>query len=119
MSEIQRRSFLRYTASGLGLSGLLQSLGPLSADEIKIDRGIARFSSEIEPLVEFLESTPRDEIIAKTAVRVQNGLSYRELLAALFVSRSSQRSTEAVGRIQVPRRPRGELGAFGQHQWIG
>lgn len=86
MSEIQRRSFLRYTASSLGLSGLLQSLGPLSADEIKIDRGIARFSSEIEPLVEFLESTPRDEIIAKTAKRVQNGLSYRELLAALLLA---------------------------------
>ena len=86
MNEIQRRNFLRYSAGSLGLTSLVQSLGPLSANEINLGSGIARFSSEIEPLVEFLESTPREHIIEQTASRVRDGLSYRELLAALLLA---------------------------------
>lgn len=86
MTDFQRRRFLSATAGGLGLSGLLHALGPLSADEVRLDEGIARFSSEVEPLVQFLESTPRDQIIEKTARRVRDGLSYRELLTALLLA---------------------------------
>jgi len=86
MSALQRRTFLASTAAGLGLSGLLQSLGPLSAADVTIDRGIARFSSDIEPLVRFLEETPQQSIIEATARRVKAGLSYRELLAALLLA---------------------------------
>ena len=86
MSVLQRRTFLASTAAGLGLSGLLQSLGPLSAADVTIDRGIARFSSDIEPLVRFLEETPQQSIIEETAKRVKAGLSYRELLAALLLA---------------------------------
>ncbi len=90
MNSLERRDFLTVTASTLGLStlglsGLLGSLRPLSADELRVD-GIARFSDEIEPLVRFLENTPRDVIIEQVASRVQSGLSYRELLAALFLA---------------------------------
>jgi len=86
MLKSQRRQFLLSTAGSLGLSQLLGSLGPLSADEVKFDKGIARFSSEIEPLVEFLETTPRNEVIEQTARRVQGGLSYRHLLTALLLA---------------------------------
>ncbi len=86
MTDFNRRAWLAASASGLGLSGLLQLLGPLSADEVKFDQGIARFSGEIEPLVRFLEETPRGTIIEQTAQRVQAGLSYRELLAALLLA---------------------------------
>ena len=86
MLKSQRRQFLLSTAGSLGLSQLLGSLGPLSAGEVKFDKGIARFSTEIEPLVEFLETTPRNEIIEQTARRVQRGLSYRQLLTALLLA---------------------------------
>ncbi|MFG0261994.1 MAG: hypothetical protein ACF788_06360 [Novipirellula sp. JB048] len=86
MSVLQRRAFLASTAAGLGLSGVLQSLGPLSAAEVTLGPGIARFSSDIEPLVRFLEETPQETIIEATAGKVKAGLSYRELLAALLLA---------------------------------
>ncbi|MCA9159123.1 MAG: hypothetical protein KDA72_12395, partial [Planctomycetales bacterium] len=86
MIPIQRRSFLNSTAAGLGLAGLLRSLGPLRADETAIAPGIARFSDEIEPLVRFLENTPRDKVIEETARKIKAGLSYRQLLAALLLA---------------------------------
>jgi len=86
MFASQRRQFLLSTAGSLGLSQLLGSLGPLAADEVKFDKGIARFSEEIEPLVAFLEKTPRNEVIEQTARRVQDGLSYRHLLTALLLA---------------------------------
>ena len=86
MSRYQRRQFLLSTAGSLGLSQVLGGLGPLSAADVKFKAGIARFSSEIEPLVEFLETTPRDRVIEETARRVQAGLSYRHLLTALLLA---------------------------------
>ncbi len=86
MTRFKRRSFLAATAGGLGLSSILHSLGPLTAQEVQTEHGIARFAADIEPLVQFLETTPRDSIIEQTARRVQSGLSYRELLAALLLA---------------------------------
>ncbi|MDB4353354.1 hypothetical protein N9Z64_01345, partial [bacterium] len=86
MSKYQRRQFLLSTAGSLGLSHVLGSLGPLAAEEVEFDAGIAKFSSEIEPLVAFLETTPRDRVIEETARRVQGGLSYRHLLTALLLA---------------------------------
>lgn len=85
MIDLKRRDFLAATAGALGISGLLGTLRPLSAAELKVE-GIERFSQEIEPLVQFLEETPRDEIIEKVAVKIQAGLSFRELLAALLLA---------------------------------
>jgi hypothetical protein len=85
-NTVKRRDFLTATAGALGLSGVIESLRPVSADEVQLDSGIARFSGDIEPLVRFLEETPRDEIVEQTAHRVQAGLSYRELLAALLLA---------------------------------
>ena len=86
MFPSRRRDFLLSTAGSLGLSQVLGGLGPLSAEEVKFDKGIARFSGEIEPLVAFLESTPRNKVIEETARRVQAGLSYRHLLTALLLA---------------------------------
>ncbi len=86
MNPLPRRSFLNSTAAGLGLAGLLRSLGPLRAADLAITPGIARFSEEIEPLVRFLEDTPREKIIEETARRIEAGLSYRQLLAALLLA---------------------------------
>lgn len=86
MADNNRRQFMLATAGGLGLTGLYQSLAPLGAAEVSLGPGIARFSSEVEPLVRFLEETPRDRIIEETALRVRSGVSYRELLAALMLA---------------------------------
>ena len=86
MLKSKRREFLFSTAGGLGLTQLLTRVGPLSADEVKFERGIARFSREVEPLVRFLEDTPRDRVIEETARRVRGGLSYRQLLTALLLA---------------------------------
>ncbi|TWU26174.1 hypothetical protein Pla52o_00260 [Novipirellula galeiformis] len=86
MSELQRRTFLATTATGLGITGLLRSLGPLSAADVMLGQGIARFSNDIEPLVRFLEETPQESIIEATARKVKAGLGYRELLAALLLA---------------------------------
>ncbi len=86
MNDLKRRDFLTVTASSLGLGGLFSSLAPLSAHDVQLDGGIASFADDIEPLVQFLENTPREVIIEQTARRVQAGLSYRELLAALLLS---------------------------------
>lgn len=86
MAALNRRHFLAATAGGLGLSPVLDALGPLTADEVKVSQGIARFSDEIEPLVQFLENTPRNLVIEETAKRIQAGVSYRELLAALLLA---------------------------------
>ena len=81
-----RRRFLAASAGALGITPMLQSLGPLNAAETELTGGIAQFSSEIEPLVRFLESTPRERIIEETARRVRGGVSYRQLLAALLLA---------------------------------
>ena len=47
---------------------------------------MVRFQPEIEPLVRLLEDTPRGQLIEEVARRIQTGLSYRELLAALLLA---------------------------------
>ncbi len=86
MISVQRRSFLASTTAGLGLAGLLRAIGPLSAAELAVGPGMARFSDEIEPLVRFLEDTPQDKVIEQTAQKIKAGLSYRQLLAALLLA---------------------------------
>lgn len=81
-----RRSFLASTAGGLGLATLLRGLSPVSGDDLKLDGGVARFAADVEPLVRFLEDTPREKLIEETARRVQDGLSYRHLLTALLLA---------------------------------
>ncbi len=82
----QRRKFMTATTGALSLGALFGRLGPLSADDVQFNEGIATFSADIEPLVQLLENTPRETVIEEVARRVQAGLSYRELLAALLLA---------------------------------
>jgi hypothetical protein len=45
-----------------------------------------RLQPEIEPLVRFIEKTPRNRLLEEVADRIHKGLSYRELLAALLLA---------------------------------
>ena len=82
-----RREFLKTASTctiGTGLANL--GLRPISAAETKLDTTSVRFDDDIEPLVRTIEDTSRDKLMEEIASRVQNGLSYRKLLAATLLA---------------------------------
>jgi len=86
-----RRNFLKTTVGASALLGLqdlgfLSQLRPVSAAEARLEPDIVRFNPEIEPLVSFLEDTPRERLLEEAAARIKRGLSYRDLLAALLLA---------------------------------
>src|ERR1051325_6394927 len=88
---MNRRSFVKFAASagalaGLGDLGFLSQLRPVSAAEAKLEPRMVRLHPEIEPLVRLLEDTPRDRVREEAAARLNRGLSYGELLAALLLA---------------------------------
>ena len=58
----------------------------VSADESQLDPNVVRLDPEIEPVVRLLEDTPREQLLEKVAQRIKDGLSYREVLAALLLA---------------------------------
>lgn len=89
--NISRRVFLGRAScagalAGLADLGFLSALHPVSAAEAKLDPKTVRFSPEIEPLVRFLEDTPRDRLLEETGARIRRGLAYRDLLTALLLA---------------------------------
>lgn len=83
-----RRQFLRTglaagALTGLGDLSFLSSLRPVSAEEVTVSAGHVRLDPSIEPLVRLIEETPRNALLEEVGSRIKNGLSYRELLAAL------------------------------------
>ncbi len=88
---LNRRHFLRTstlagTVLGLGDFGFLSRLPRVSAAEATLDPGAVRFDPSIEPLVRFLEDTPRERLLEETGAKIRRGLNYRELLAALLLA---------------------------------
>src|SRR5438034_5108344 len=88
---INRRDFLRTGAAtgalcGLGVGSLLSNLRPVSAEEAQLNPDVVRFNPEIEPLVRFLEDTPRERLLEETGAKIKRGLSYRDLIAALLLA---------------------------------
>src|SRR5438477_5601558 len=86
-----RRQFLKTAAAtgaavGLGDLSFLSRLPRVSADEARLDPQVVRFGPGIEPLVRFLEETPRDRLLEEVGARIRRGLTYRELLAALLLA---------------------------------
>ena len=86
-----RRRFLKVAAAagaafGLGDLSFLSRLPRLSAEETRLDPKAVRFHPDIEPLVRFLEETPRERLLEEVASRIHQGLTYRELLAALLLA---------------------------------
>jgi len=84
-----RRHFLQKVATGSAVFGLgdfsfVRRLPRLAAAEAKLK--VVRFHSDIEPLVRFLEDTSRERLLEEVALRIRRGLSYQQLLAALFLA---------------------------------
>lgn len=84
-----RRQFVQAgSALALGMSelGWLSALRPVSAQESSLPPDAVQFSPEIEPLVRLLEETPRERLLEEVAHRIQKGLTYPEVLAALLLA---------------------------------
>jgi len=47
---------------------------------------MVRYRPEIEPVVRWIEETPREQIFEKAVAQLKDGLSYRALLAGLFLA---------------------------------
>lgn len=89
--SIHRRRFIRASATmgafaGLGDLSFLRTLPPVMGDETAPTDSFIRLRPEIEPLVRLLEETPRDKLLEEIGQRIRNGLSYREILAALLLA---------------------------------
>ncbi len=86
-----RRRFLQTAASagafvGLGDLGFLSRLKPVSAAEAATKPDRVQLDPDVEPLVRLLEDTPRERLLEEVAGRIQSGLSYQDLLAALLLA---------------------------------
>lgn len=85
MARPDRRDFM-LSAGSLAALGALSRLRPVSAEEARLSPKLVRLDAGIEPLVQLIETTPRDRVIEEVAQRVKGGLGYRELLAALLLA---------------------------------
>lgn len=89
--RIERRDLLRsggILASALALGDLafLSHLPHVSAASAHLDPRVVRLESGIEPTVRLIEETPRERLLEEVAVRIRQGLTYREVLAALLLA---------------------------------
>src|SRR6266481_1058552 len=80
MAPISRRDVLS------GLSSALASPLLLSRADAEVTPDIVKFRPEIEPLVSLIETTPRDKCAEMVVEQLRRGVSYRQLLAALFLA---------------------------------
>ena len=86
-----RRSFLARAAAGGGMWAnggvpMLSGLSAVSAQEATVNPREVQLQPEIEPLVQLIEDTPRATLLEEIALRIRQGTSYREVLAALFLA---------------------------------
>src|SRR5207247_6354321 len=66
--------------------GLLASPLLLSRADAEVTAEAVQFRPEIEPLVTLIENTPRDKCAEMVVEQLRRGVSYRQLLAALFLA---------------------------------
>ena len=88
MTTISRRDVIH----GLTSAALCRAVGALSSpiligrDEAEVTPAFMKFRPEIEPLVALFERTPRDKCAEMLVDQLRQGVSYRQLMAALFLA---------------------------------
>jgi hypothetical protein len=88
MKLLSRREILQ-GLSGAGLcraGAVLASPVLLSRSEAQVTPDVVQFRPEIEPLVRLMERTPREKCAEMLAGQLHRGVSYRQLLGALFLA---------------------------------
>ena len=90
MSQLDRREFLGDLGTGVVSGGLawqaLLSLTPARAQELQVTPGLVQFRPEMEEIVKWIESTPRERILEGAVERLKKGLGYRHLVGGLFLA---------------------------------
>lgn len=83
-AQLPRRRFLQASAVGSIACGLpWNALPKVSAQDVQGKNLSVQFAADVEPLVRLLETTPRADVIDVCIRKIQSGLSYQQLLAAL------------------------------------
>jgi hypothetical protein len=89
MDTFDRRDFLKVGGSlvtGAGAWAALHKVVPARAAEARVTPDLVRFSAEMEPVVRWIEETPRDRVLQRAAEELRRGLPYRQLLGGLFLA---------------------------------
>ncbi len=79
------RSLTAGAVAALGDFSFLNGL-PAPAAEDKAARKLVPLSSEIEPLVRLIEDTQREKLLESIAAEIHKGVSYEQLLSAVFLA---------------------------------
>ena len=83
----RRRAVYGLTSAAMcGAAGTLASPLLIGREEAEVTPGLMKFRPEIEPLVALLERTPRDRCAEIVVDQLRQGVSYRQLMAALFLA---------------------------------
>src|SRR5262245_50644253 len=90
-SPISRRRFVTASAGAgalatLGDFAFLSALPAPAAAPNAVRRRLVSLDREIEPLVQLIEDTPRQDLMAKITAEVHKGTSYEDLLSAVFLA---------------------------------
>jgi hypothetical protein len=88
-NSIPRRQFLEASAVfglGAGLGAEARAVTPESAAAMAVKPEAVKLRPEIEPVVRWIEETPRDRVLNVAIEKLKAGLSYRELMAGLFLA---------------------------------
>ena len=86
---ITRRGFAKTSVAavvGLGSLATLARYSPASAEEAKLLPNDVLLTPDIEPLVRLIEVTPRERIVSAMIERLRKGMTYRQLLTAMFLA---------------------------------
>ena len=89
MNTLPRRRFLATTAgafAGAGHFNFLAGLPRVSAAEANVAPDMVRFRPEMEPLVKLLSETPRERLLEEVAAAIKKGVTYNQLLTAVFLA---------------------------------
>jgi hypothetical protein len=65
---------------------LVRDITPAYAADLQVGPDAVRFRPEIEPVVRWIEETPQDRALEVAVGHLKDGLSYRDLLAGLFLA---------------------------------
>src|SRR4051812_27627756 len=89
--QFGRRQFLQSASAlglgmGLGSWEVLRGVTPARGADMKVGPDAVRFRPEIEPVVRWIEETPREQAMEVAIAKLKEGLSYRDLLSGLFLA---------------------------------
>src|SRR5262249_48405796 len=89
--NLRRRQFLQSASAfglgaGLGSWAGLGAITPARGADLKVGPDGVQFRPKIEPVVRWIEETPRERALEVAIAHLKDGLSYRDLLAGLFLA---------------------------------